>query len=59
MLCLMLPLMTSCADGANNSFCYIAHPIYLDKKDVVTPATGREILKHDLVGENLCGWQRV
>lgn len=41
------------------AFCDMAHPIYLDKTDVVSQTTKRELLDHFVVGQKLCGWDRA
>ncbi len=39
-------------------FCDIASPIYISDKDVFTPETAREILKHNITGYKLCNWKK-
>lgn len=61
MLLAMILLLTSCVSAGqeNNLFCDKASAIYLDKQDKLTPATARQVLKHDETGHVLCGWSRV
>ena len=40
-----------------DSFCQWAHPILLDKKDVLTPDTKAQIVAYDETGKKLCGWK--
>lgn len=52
--------LTACAtNGQDGDFCALAHPIYLDKQDRLTPVTARTILKHDETGRVMCGWNMV
>lgn len=37
-------------------FCATALPIYIDKTDVISDETARQILKHNLIGRKLCKW---
>ncbi len=37
--------------------CSWTKPIYLDKADVLTDATARAILEHNLTGAKNCGWK--
>lgn len=37
-------------------FCATAKPIYVSKSDVISDATAKEILAHNLTGRKLCGW---
>ncbi|QTP33478.1 hypothetical protein B7759_02072 [Burkholderia glumae] len=37
--------------------CNWTKPIYLDKADVLSDATAREILEHNLTGAKNCGWK--
>lgn len=57
----MLLLMSSCAPSlpATDSFCVLAHPIYLNQKDSLTVDTSRAILSHDVTGTRLCGWEKI
>lgn len=38
-------------------FCRVAEPIYFDPADRLTDRTERAIIRHNQVGEKLCGWQ--
>jgi hypothetical protein len=40
-------------------FCDIAQPIYLDKRDRMTPRTADAIVAHNTRGEALCAWKRA
>jgi len=54
---LIVLLMMSCAENtAGNSFCQIAQPILISEQDVLTTETARQILAHDEIGDELCGW---
>lgn len=62
LLILMMLSLISCGTGLVNnddSFCFLASPIYLDKKDDITPTTGREILTYNETGRIKCGWDRI
>ena len=61
LLCLILMLLPACAMGGQDQtdFCELAHPIYLDEKDKLTPNTKRVIFTHDKTGYDLCGWERI
>lgn len=39
-----------------SGFCDYAEPIYYSREDNLTPETKRQIVRHDEVGELLCGW---
>lgn len=62
--CLLAALLTSCvATGCATTnpvvepdYCATAKPIYISKTDVISDATAREILEHNLTGQKLCGW---
>jgi hypothetical protein len=57
---LILLSASSCVTiGQNDSFCALAHPIYLEDADMLTPNTQREILSHDKTGYVKCGWKMV
>lgn len=42
---------------APDSFCMVAHPIYISAQDGLTDGTARQILDHDEAGRKLCGWK--
>ncbi len=53
----MALLLASCqTPSLDNSFCKLARPIYMSRKDSVTGDTARQILAHDDLGQQLCGW---
>jgi len=62
--CLLAGLLISCAATGcatttapvQPDFCATAKAIYVGKDDVITDATAREILEHNLTGQKLCGW---
>lgn len=59
-LCLMLPLLSACEmTGPNPDYCQYAHPIYLDREDVLTLDTQKEVLEHNSTGYVLCNWKKV
>lgn len=37
--------------------CNWTKPIYLDKTDVLSDATARAVLAHNLAGSKICGWK--
>lgn len=56
----MMLLLSSCAPNLPaNDFCQLAHAIYINKDDKISPDTARQILMHDVNGEYLCGWSYV
>lgn len=65
--CLMAALIlsfavTGCATKTvpmQPDFCATAKPIYIGKVDVISDATAREILEHNVTGRNLCGWGKA
>lgn len=62
MTLLVIPMMmflSGCTKIGQDSFCQLAHPIYIDKQDKITPNTSREILSHDETGHSYCNWSRV
>lgn len=62
--CLLVALLTSCAmigcatttNPVEPDYCATAKPIFVSKSDVISDATAREILEHNLTGQKLCGW---
>lgn len=57
---LMMLSLASCQSGPSQTDpCSQFHAIYLDKQDVLTPETGREILEHNETGRILCGWSEA
>ncbi len=57
-LLLMAMQLNACAmtGRVTDSFCAIGRPIYVSKQDVLTDGTARQILDHNEVGKDLCGW---
>lgn len=67
--CLLGPLLTSCATTGPtepevqiqtkivDTSCQWGRPIYVDKADVLTDATAKQILSHNLSGAKKCGWK--
>ena len=54
---MIVMLQTGCAtSGAVTKDCLFAEPIYISKKDVLTPETARQILRHNEIGMNVCEW---
>lgn len=58
----MLLSMAACQSGTatnkrNIDPCVILEPIRPSKYDSLTPGTERQILKYDLTGGRLCGWE--
>lgn len=57
--CLML-MLSACSGGATpdqiNDWCGLDHLILIDNADVLTPGTARQILAHNEVGQQICGW---
>ena len=50
-------LPVSCAGtGAGPDACGPWRPIFVDAGDVLSAATARDILAHNLTGRRLCGW---
>lgn len=49
----MLVLLSGCQSG-QGSYCLIARPVYISKKDVLTINTARDILRHNETWEHLC-----
>ncbi|WP_273721194.1 MULTISPECIES: hypothetical protein [unclassified Bartonella] len=58
LMCALLSL-TGCATNKYASSCVGWLPIYLDKKDLnaINSNLARDILKHNTLGERLCGWE--
>ena len=58
LLCLILTSLTACENGPSPQidYCSQFRAIYLNNEDHLTPETGREILQHDMIGHDLCGW---
>nr|WP_081486276.1 hypothetical protein [Bartonella doshiae] len=58
MLMCVLSFLAGCATNERTS-CLGWLPIYLDLKDlnVISPSLARDILKHNMQGERLCGWK--
>nr|WP_126603727.1 hypothetical protein [Bartonella vinsonii] len=58
LMCVLLSL-TGCATNKVVSSCVGWLPIYLDKKDLnaISSNLAREILKHNNLGERVCGWK--
>lgn len=56
---LVVVILTSCAINGpeTDTFCAIAHPIYISKNDVLTEKTLIAIIKLNEKGEELCGWK--
>lgn len=52
----ILTLASGCAMIGAGSFCRVAEPILVDGADVFTRETAEQILAHNLVGRELCGW---
>lgn len=56
---LMLTLLTSCTNGSEIDWCHEDSPILVSKQDKLTAGTGRQILRHNVVGTAACGWDRI
>jgi hypothetical protein len=54
----MVMLLTSCENASpeTDAFCVKAQPIYISREDVLTDATARQILGHNLIGLKDCKW---
>nr|DAK67449.1 MAG TPA: Protein of unknown function (DUF3053) [Caudoviricetes sp.] len=51
--------VTGCVnDGTKQkvAFCDVATPILIEKSDILSPETAKEILSHNLTGRELCKW---
>ncbi|WP_375630870.1 MULTISPECIES: hypothetical protein [unclassified Bartonella] len=59
MLMCMLLSLTGCATNKYASSCVGWLPIYLSRQDLnaISSNLAREILKHNNLGERLCGWK--
>ena len=56
--CLMMPLLSSCAtNGASPNSCVGWSPILVGRNDVIPPGVARQILAHDIHGQQECGWR--
>jgi hypothetical protein len=44
------------SETAQPDFCATSQPIFDSKVDVISDATARAILQHNLTGRKLCGW---
>lgn len=49
--------MTSCGNTGNDNSCVAFSAIYTDKTDVLSDGTAKQILDHNLTGQELCNWQ--
>ena len=60
LLLLILPLLLgSCATGCPKvEPCPGFEAIYVHQGDMLTDATAKEILAHDLYGQKKCGWKK-
>lgn len=61
LLCPLALLLSSCSSTGtqnNDLGCLVFSPIYVHTGDIFTDSTAREILNHDLIGEQICHWQR-
>lgn len=47
--------VSSCNAGGGN-FCDVARPLFIDKDDVLTDGTARQILNNNEKGQELCRW---
>lgn len=54
MMLLIASFVSGCATG---NFCDVANPIRPSANDNQTPETKRQILTHNAIGAELCGWR--
>lgn len=56
---LLAALLNGCAISGNapDSFCAVAQPIYTSCDDQFTESTALQVLDHNDVGEQQCGWK--
>lgn len=53
----MILSVAACQNGQSPTDpCALFHPIYLDRKDILTINTERQILSHEETGRDLCDW---
>lgn len=55
-LLVMLMLLTACEKTGSDSLCTLDKAIYISKDDKLTGDTARQILHHNTLGKQLCGW---
>lgn len=57
LMMLLLTLIAGCASSHLDTYCIIAKPIYLEKKDLssISPLLSREVLLHNETYHSLCG----
>lgn len=56
-VCLMAPLLSSCAATGQGNECAAFIPVYIAKADQLTDGTARQILQNNRTGKELCGWK--
>lgn len=51
-------LLSACetVGRVTDSLCVVSDPIYISNDDILTEQTARQILTHNEVGAELCGW---
>jgi len=56
-VCLLVPLLGSCAKTGAANPCAAFIPVYIDGTDAISDGTARQILTNNESGHTLCGWE--
>lgn len=55
---MMATLLSGCGVIGVDSYCNVAQPIYMSCKDRIVDSSARQILDHNEIGKELCGWEK-